>query len=78
MKRIFNLSGGLSDRFRKAYATAQMYSDNITKQRDYQRNIKAMYDAYEKNDFTMSRLNADVAENRRYPRRVYMQGQSIG
>ena len=56
----------------------QRYTDNITRQRDYQRNIRAAYNAYEQGDSAMVRLNDEVARNRRYTQRVYMQGQSIG
>ena len=84
MQEMLNRSGSTTsttnaaNRIRRIGEIANRYVGNITKQRDYQRNIKAMYNAYENSDPALSRLNADVAENRRYTKRVYAQGQSIG
>ena len=66
------------NRARAAYNANRRNSDNITRQGDYQRNARAMYDAYERGDNTMARMNSDIAQNRRYTQRVYMQGQSAG
>lgn len=84
MQEMLNRSGRTTSttnavqRIRRVEEIANRYADNITKQSDYQRNVKAMYRAYENNDFAGSRQNADIAENRQYTRRVYQQGQSVG
>ena len=65
-------------RINLARRIANKYIGNITKQRDYQRDIRDMYASYEQGDFQKVRNLQRKTREKQYTPRVYQEGNSIG